>query len=328
MITKPTVFVLGAGASMPYGFPSGDLLRQQICAATASIAFEDDKTALIDKGQIHDFLVYKFGEKETEEFGNAFYRSHKLSIDAFLERQPKFIPIGKAAITLFILRKELETNLSDFETRSKGFYENLLNKLDSGWENFLDNKIGFVTFNYDRSLEQFFFNSLKYTFGKSDSECAEKLIKIPFIHIHGVLGPLPWQSEDGIPYGATMEKYTKESKDTIKLINRATEQIKVIHENQPTSPEFTDAFELLSAAERIYFLGFGYDQTNLKRLSIDKLAEIERQKTGAQLSLSRMKGTGLGLELKEIETVQMWFINIPDATITSLLFLKRYADLD
>ncbi len=30
MITTPTVFVLGAGVSMPYGFPSGRQLIEQI----------------------------------------------------------------------------------------------------------------------------------------------------------------------------------------------------------------------------------------------------------------------------------------------------------
>ena len=30
MIRTPTVLVLGAGASMEYGFPSGERLRQQI----------------------------------------------------------------------------------------------------------------------------------------------------------------------------------------------------------------------------------------------------------------------------------------------------------
>jgi hypothetical protein len=32
MITKPTLFILGAGASIPYGFPSGWDLRNRICA--------------------------------------------------------------------------------------------------------------------------------------------------------------------------------------------------------------------------------------------------------------------------------------------------------
>ncbi|WP_156096076.1 hypothetical protein [Methanobacterium sp. SMA-27] len=31
MIKTPTVFVLGAGASIPYGYPSGEKLREEIC---------------------------------------------------------------------------------------------------------------------------------------------------------------------------------------------------------------------------------------------------------------------------------------------------------
>lgn len=31
MITENTIFILGAGASKPYGFPTGAELREQIC---------------------------------------------------------------------------------------------------------------------------------------------------------------------------------------------------------------------------------------------------------------------------------------------------------
>jgi hypothetical protein len=31
MIKTPTVFVLGPGASIPYGYPSGEKLREEIC---------------------------------------------------------------------------------------------------------------------------------------------------------------------------------------------------------------------------------------------------------------------------------------------------------
>jgi len=35
MISRATVFVLGAGASMPYGFPSGKELRDNVLYATS-----------------------------------------------------------------------------------------------------------------------------------------------------------------------------------------------------------------------------------------------------------------------------------------------------
>ena len=40
MINKKTTFILGAGASMPYGFPSGEMLSTNIIGHVASILHE------------------------------------------------------------------------------------------------------------------------------------------------------------------------------------------------------------------------------------------------------------------------------------------------
>ena len=327
MVTKPTAFVLGAGVSMPYGFPSGSRLVKEICGATG-IPFEDDQPGLLTKGEITKVFHNAFGERKTEEFGKALNLSQKYSIDAFLERRPEFIDIGKWAIALFILRQEISANLFSFDTQDNGCYRYLFEKIDSDWESYPDNKIAFITFNYDRSLEQFLFTKIQNTYGKNERECADVLRRFPIIHVHGSLGKLPFQDKNGISYGADIDRYKEKSSVANGAASHAAKQIKVIAENQTTSEEFEQANRLLTDAERIYFLGFGYHQDNILRLGLDKLAEDEQRRTASQLVISRLKGTGLGLEEKELVSIRKWHIHIPDASIDNLLFLKRHVDLD
>ena len=99
MIKVPTVFVLGAGASMPYGLPSGADLRARICGAT----IEPERNGL---GQ----QIMRCGEltvADVKKFGLAFSRSNIASIDAFLAMRPEYTNIGKVAIaTTIALRQE------------------------------------------------------------------------------------------------------------------------------------------------------------------------------------------------------------------------------
>ena len=62
-------------------------------------------------------------------------------------------------------------------------------------EEFHQNDVGFITYNYDRTLEQFMLTALANTYGKDETTCAEILAHIPIIHLHGRLGYLPWQGK-------------------------------------------------------------------------------------------------------------------------------------
>jgi len=334
MITRPTVFVLGAGASMLYGFPSGQQLVEHICESARTKkdsrpSIPDDSHYLVSRENIQATLIDHFDKHQAEDFGNALYRSHQLSIDAFLEHRTEFIAIGKLAIALFILRKEMEDELISFENRRKGCYQYLFSKLNTGWDDFKQNKVGFITFNYDRSLEHFLFTSLQNTYNKSDQECAEQLQQIPVIHVHGSLGKLPWQDAKGIPYG-TIERSASSDSSTLNttLAITASKQIKIITEDQSNSEGFQSAFKLLSEADRIYFLGFGYHSTNLERLPVSSLPKLLAL-NAFKLESSPMIGTAKDLQDAEVTSVQgRWHIRLPDTSSDSLMFLKKYAYLD
>ena len=141
----------------------------------------------------------------------------------------------------------------------------LYSRMNSLFEDFDKNKISFITFNYDRSLEQFLFKALKSTFNKPEKECAEKLSKIPIVHLYGQLDPLPWQAKEGEDF-----PYLPAHKIAGRIV-KARENIKLISEERDVekSEAFKEAYELIKKAKKIYFLGFSFDETNLKRLNIE-----------------------------------------------------------
>jgi hypothetical protein len=79
VIYDNTVFILGAGASVPYGYPTGKELREYICS----------------------HFKERFGEIEetnvsyTNRFSDTFKKSSTGSIDLFLSRNTQFSEIGR-----------------------------------------------------------------------------------------------------------------------------------------------------------------------------------------------------------------------------------------
>jgi len=78
------------------------------------------------------------------------------------------------------------------------------------------NNVSFITFNYDRSLEHFLFESLRYSFSEiPKDEIINEVKQIKIIHIYDKVAPLPWQDEqEGVEYKP------KVSEGTLKTFSR------------------------------------------------------------------------------------------------------------
>lgn len=162
----------------------------------------------------------------------------------FLEHRKEFMSIGKMTIASYLIPCEKDARLREPENN---WYMYLYDRLKSSFEEFEENKISFITFNYDRSLEQFIFEALKSQFNKSPQACAEKIRKIPIIHLYGQLDFLPWQNKNGLSYSR--------EKHTIVRLRNAQDNIKLITEEREVenSLEFQAAYKLIEEADRIYF---------------------------------------------------------------------------
>src|SRR5262249_27624056 len=183
---KRTVFVLGAGSSAVYGFPIGQGLCQLVCE------------------QLHPQHQWgidlrnctKFTEREVTDFCSQLRMSAQPSVDAFLEHRPEFLNIGKAAMAVILIAQEAPDRLWSFEDANWMRY--LFSRLNTPFESFHEIPVSFITFNYDRSLEHFLCTALQNRYGKTEVECAAVLERIPIIHLHGRLGYLPWEKEEGL----------------------------------------------------------------------------------------------------------------------------------
>lgn len=343
MIKKPTVFILGAGASEPYNYPSGQGLVDIL------------KFELSDENKHRSLFqlclgLGEFKEAEIIDFAKQLKLSDDDNIDAFLERNQDFVKLGKVAITLILIERE-DTNALFSEAKDK-WYRDLVNKLKSNSPSNFKNNVAFLTFNYDRSFEHYLFVSIKHSYPISDKECAEMVKTIPIIHLHGHIGKLPWQTNDnekGRPYNwnlsalDTIRKcsdpqtdYKMYAIDCSKAkhdIFRISEQIKIIYEaGLDDDTDFKNAHRLLSKAYRIYFLGFGYNDDNLRRLKIGDLSDIE-VKTPTSLSVTSriIDGSSYGIgeaKRKHINSVTIGRINLSNKNYKVLEFLKERVDFE
>lgn len=288
---------------MPYGFPSGLGLLRDI-----SFKLDHPKTS---ENWVHILKDLGITEECIQTFRHDLINSNLPSVDAFLERRPEFLEVGKLTIALGLIPFEAEHHLTDLENREKSWYAYLWYKLNTSFDAFNENKLSIITFNYDRSIEHFLFKSMKSTYAKSETECAYRLNKIPIIHVHGSLGVLPWQE------GAMPRAYQPRIDLIQTQIKTVSEQIVVISEKEDTSPIFDEVFKIMLAAKRIYFLGFGYHDTNLRRLRINLVKNNE------------LVGTAYGLGQAEAEAInQKWRISLPDRRHEVLKFLKDYAPFE
>ena len=271
------MLVLGAGASKPFGFPSGRELVDIVTGGLQDPGGTDLGKFLISCG---------FKSEDLRQFSHNLVYSQRNSVDAFLEYRPEFTAVGKAAIVSVLIQREDPKNLFI----DGDWYRYLFQMLNTSFEDFEKNTIAIITFNYDRSLEFYLVRALKAAYGRSVDECVAKVASIPIIHLHGKMGEIFSVGEKFRDYAPTLNP---------EAMQLSSEQIKIVHEDIGSEPEFAKAHERIFRAETLCFLGFGYDRTNIKRLFPEKLFPNMRL-----LYELRIFGSAQGLTHAEVDNVK------------------------
>jgi hypothetical protein len=267
VITRPTVLVLGAGASIPYGFPSGLELKDQLVQElgrqrTADTPFR--AAAAVTQEQLDEFVT-------------ALRYSGQPSVDSFLAERPRFEQLGKLAIAQLLIPAErggdlytlFETTRPVGQRRAGDWYKHLFQILwETGPDRFSANNLTIVTLNYDRSLEHYLFTCFQNSSGFSDPETATALAGIPILHLYGSLGPLPWQVDSptspGLPYNSQV------SPDTLNLASRS---LRLLGEGPASETALDLVRGKIEEAHRIHILGFGFHQDSIHFLGLDDIPQ-------------------------------------------------------
>lgn len=278
MINRRTVLILGAGASAPYGFPTGLQLKKEILQRDPEqiikAAFEREGTP--SYSPLWRYVIDKYGKRTFVKFFRSLKMSGKYSVDAFLEHRREFVDIGKALMAIELIKYE---NKDALYPENGNWYQFIYNKLNASYEEFHKNNIAVITFNYDRSFEYCLQTYIQNDYDKTASEAAEALSSVPIIHLHGLLGDL--SENDGVGARVYSGITTPDTIDT------CVDKIKIIFEEiSEDDDEFNKARDLISEAEIVWFLGFGYDERNLIRLKIPQSLKRPQQVLGTTYNLA------------------------------------------
>jgi len=268
MIQSPTVFILGAGASVEYGLPLGAGLITQILDALGETGVP--RQALVNA---------QMSQADLENFASHLVGADLTSIDAFLEKNTQeFVQIGKACIATMVLFRERDARARVFDNPPADHWLKYLWNLmraEADVSSFVGNQVSFVTFNYDRLVEHYYDTVLASAFnlsGPSARDLRERAIQI--VHLHGAIA------------GRAFGEYTHPLDGT--TVRDIAAGIRVIHDTMPTNdPGFEAAYELLKRASKVCLLGFGYHPENLRRLRLKSLLENRGTLYGTAVGLGK-----------------------------------------
>ena len=274
MISQNTVLVLGAGASIPYGFPSGLDLLARMCEGRPG----DWRMHGVLAGCGHD-------SSEIERFIGALAQSGQRSVDRFLGLRPEFAEIGKAAIVCLIGACEQTASLFAPQGEQGKWYELLFERMQSPAEHWPENRLSIVTLNYDRCYERFMSLALRNSFGWTLEQAFDAMASMRVVHPHGSLGSLDPRASNYRAFGSLTD---------LSQVLPAASDLRVLHEGQKDSPEFAQARRLLHEATLVFVLGLAYEQATVKRLGLNSLEPHNRP-----------YGTAYGLERIEHEEAHM-----------------------
>jgi len=309
------VFVIGAGCSVPYGFPTGAQLMQELKYWNYKYSdhdIQDSKHYLVELYPDKIKLVYYnnscYPEKISElkdslviPFANTIKNSVMISTDEFLknrlgDKNKNLVDFGKRLIAYKILYYEHESEklqrnqiIQNPATELHGintidWIQHFLSKVDqrSNWKQKLLDSVFFI-FNYDRVFEKMLFNYMTSDKQETSEEALAFIDRLTIIHVNGYLGKLK-----DVAYGQEKDVNYKE-------ISKKMETVWEKLENHGRANEIDKYKVYVENAEKIYFLGFSYLYENLKSIGVDR--------DGAILKNKEIYGSAFGLSSQNIKRI-------------------------
>ncbi|UWM76961.1 SIR2 family protein [Rhizobium sp. WSM4643] len=275
MFNTKTVFIVGAGASVDVGLPTGAQLKTKIreYLGTSNYNFNNYniRDGLVSHLQRNRERIETGPYIEAAEYiANAMPVSH--SIDHFLfthAKKPQVVTMGKLAIAATLLDAEytsdlrLENNRIDL-IKTENYWLNSFCRFlteevqDGDFEDIFDN-VAIITFNYDRCIEHYLAHHLATYYVKPIEEAYELARRLTVVHLYGQLGHLPWRAtgQQQVPFGQlTSGESVATAMSTLHTFTEQATEKAILHRVR----------RLVAEAERLVFMGFAFQDLNMQLL--------------------------------------------------------------
>ncbi len=274
MITKQTTFVLGAGFSYELRMPLGSELKTLIHKACGEMLLRGNRSAA-------DEACYRVVDLDANRLTTALRTiraalDHHSSIDNLVHHfahQPDVAKIAKVRIAEAILEREhacawaaMAREEEEMTVRHrmtiekanpsglKALFEIIMAGCGRPHIKGAFASLGFINFNYDRTLEHYLLNALLHRSQLSEEEAADIVTGLKIWRPYGPVGDLPLKGNPGVPFGSHGANLI-EVASNIRTYSEAV-----------SDDELKDAREFLSNSSQVVFLGCAYHRQNLELL--------------------------------------------------------------
>lgn len=298
MQTK-TVFVLGAGSSDPYDLPWGGTLAKEVAEAVHQIGVRNADIASKRHSSTRTAIIRRDVAGPAIRIANRIRRSRTETIDAYIAAQP---PEERGRITrgmIDVLWKREGEKATTAKPPAEGDWIAWLyhNRLRTRIEEFQQNNVVFVSFNYERLPRFILATMISNLYSSQILECWQSLnadfkegaYSFPrFIHPYGAIQSNPRVCEDP----STLDnRYNRDD------LVAACEGIRIMGDDEENDPINYSA--LWQWAERVFCLGLGYHDELMKRIGLTRQKITSLTKRGR-----RIGGTGYKLTRLQRQSVR------------------------
>jgi hypothetical protein len=301
MYSEETVFVIGAGASWHYGYPTGAALIDQMISWANLLSKENLGNTIaatvpsppsFHQWQINWLRLFQ----DVEGLRQKLIASNPLVIDYFLGHNPDLHVAGKFLIALAILECEFHSDRSNANYKYRNINRALSDKPASfrdndDWYRYIveqltrdcrdspdltRNPVRFITFNYDMSLEDQLYRRLSGMTRFAKNDVSGFLDNGRIIHVYGKIGSgIGMRTPEKAIFGPLGNNRPLDATDPalhaflVAAIGAAA-SIQTIDpiDKELNADALTSARTSIAEAKTICFLGYGFDDNNNRRLNI------------------------------------------------------------
>lgn len=282
-------FILGAGASVPYGLPTGDELVRHVATHMIRSDRQEDKSLgrkleLYDPLSIDTYLMKYYSQKEREDD----LQGYKMYIAYEVVRSLQNAWLGKSNA---MGEEPNEKPFKRFSLRNpENWLRFIMPELIDLYDKAPDSEcpIKFISFNYDLSIESYIDNIIgAHTATKEFKEGFFKWFSGAIIHLYGQVGFYPWHKdcdqESMKIWVDTLSRLWKSDKglsaeELHSHTYNLSRHIKVIGEpSRANGADVKLAKQWIEKSQTLVFSGYAFHPDNNKLLELEESSKLARQ---------------------------------------------------